>query len=50
MFGAPGEENLAVLEVILDSKIHFLQTPRAGRGFYGGRPRLAHRQKVEAAI
>jgi thiamine pyrophosphate-dependent acetolactate synthase large subunit-like protein len=26
MFGVPGEENLAVLEAILDSKIHFLQT------------------------
>src|SRR5438132_1811290 len=26
MFGVPGEENIAVLEAILDSKIHFLQT------------------------
>jgi acetolactate synthase-1/2/3 large subunit len=26
MFGVPGEENIAVLEVIRDSKIHFLQT------------------------
>lgn len=26
MFGVPGEENLAVLEAILDSRIHFLQT------------------------
>jgi len=26
IFGVPGEENLAVLEAILDSKIHFLQT------------------------
>jgi len=26
MFGVPGEENLAVLEAILNSKIHFLQT------------------------
>jgi len=26
MFGVPGEENLAVLDVLLDSKIHFLQT------------------------
>ena len=26
MFGVPGEENLPVLEAILDSKIHFLQT------------------------
>jgi acetolactate synthase I/II/III large subunit len=26
MFGVPGEENLAVLEAIVDSKIHFLQT------------------------
>jgi acetolactate synthase-1/2/3 large subunit len=26
MFGVPGEENLAVLEAILDSKIRFLQT------------------------
>jgi acetolactate synthase I/II/III large subunit len=26
MFGVPGEENIAVLESILDSKIHFLQT------------------------
>jgi acetolactate synthase-1/2/3 large subunit len=26
MFGVPGEENIAVLEAVLDSKIHFLQT------------------------
>jgi acetolactate synthase I/II/III large subunit len=26
MFGVPGEENIAVLEAILDSNIHFLQT------------------------
>jgi acetolactate synthase-1/2/3 large subunit len=26
MFGVPGEENLAVLDALLDSKIHFLQT------------------------
>ena len=26
MFGVPGEENIAVLEVIRDSKVHFLQT------------------------
>ena len=26
MFGVPGEENIAVLEAMLDSKIHFLQT------------------------
>ena len=26
MFGVPGEENIAVLDAILDSKIHFLQT------------------------
>jgi acetolactate synthase I/II/III large subunit len=26
MFGVPGEENLPVLEAILDSRIHFLQT------------------------
>jgi acetolactate synthase-1/2/3 large subunit len=26
MFGVPGEENLAVLEALFDSKIHFLQT------------------------
>jgi acetolactate synthase I/II/III large subunit len=26
MFGVPGEENIAVLEAILDSKICFLQT------------------------
>src|SRR3972149_11139868 len=26
MFGVPGEENLALLDALLDSKIHFLQT------------------------
>lgn len=26
MFGVPGEENLAVMDAIVDSKIHFLQT------------------------
>src|SRR2546430_3012534 len=36
MFGVPGEENIAVLEAILDSKIHFLQTRHEqGAAFMG---------------
>jgi acetolactate synthase-1/2/3 large subunit len=47
MFGVPGEENLAVLEVIFDLKIHFLQTRhKQGAALMANVQVWSHRQKV----